>query len=64
MAGSTLKILEIMGSIQETKSREHSSVNEPAALDAPQLKPSLNMGNKLEEILKSSLTNQHNPMSK
>ena len=63
MAGSTLKILEIMGAGKKTSSLNHSSIIcESADLVVPQLKPSPNMANKLEEILNTSLTNQHTPM--
>ncbi|RUR12254.1 hypothetical protein [Legionella sp. km772] len=62
MAGSTQKILEIMRAGKNVRAQNHSSLVEAADLDAPQLKPSPNMGKKLEEILNASLTNQHTPM--
>ncbi len=63
MAGSTLKILEIMNANSKRNALDSSCpTSEPAELDAPQLTPNFNMGNKLEEILNSSLTKPYTPM--
>lgn len=63
MVDSTLHMLTKMGS----SSNAYTSNSSPQGgthevLDAPQLKPSLDLGKKLAEMLTPSFSNQHTPL--
>lgn len=66
MAGSTFKMLDQMRAPHTASSLNSRSKSDELAdfLGAPQLRPSPNMGNKLEEILNSSLSKNYSPMNK
>lgn len=63
MADSVSKMLEIMGTGKKSSTRNGSNMTfEPIDVDAPQLKPGPDLGNKMEKILSASLTMQPSPM--
>lgn len=62
MSGNTFKMLALMKGNQPTDFSNHSAEEPKKEQSSPQLRPSMRMDDKLQEILGYSLTKQHSPM--